>query len=131
MRLVLGPGFCTDAGRLVPRDAASFVDIAKAADQLGFYGFTCSDHPAVLTSFDGQFFSFTDIRQLPVPCQQPHPPIWVGGNSTRALRRAVAFGDAWFPFHPPPSLATIVASPTLDENRLRDRIALLRRMEDT
>jgi alkanesulfonate monooxygenase SsuD/methylene tetrahydromethanopterin reductase-like flavin-dependent oxidoreductase (luciferase family) len=29
--------------------------------------------------------------------QQPHPPIWVGGESRPALRRAVRYGDAWFP----------------------------------
>lgn len=27
----------------------------------------------------------------------PHPPIWVGGNSRRAMRRAVELGDAWHP----------------------------------
>src|SRR5919112_1332149 len=27
--------------------------------------------------------------RLPRPVQQPHPPIWIGGNSKRAIRRAV------------------------------------------
>ncbi len=34
----------------------------------------------------------------PSPVQRPHPPIWVGGNSPRAIRRAVDFGDGWSPF---------------------------------
>jgi alkanesulfonate monooxygenase SsuD/methylene tetrahydromethanopterin reductase-like flavin-dependent oxidoreductase (luciferase family) len=29
--------------------------------------------------------------------QQPHPPIWVGGESPPAVRRTVRYGDAWFP----------------------------------
>ena len=33
----------------------------------------------------------------PKPIQKPHPPIWVGGESGPALRRAVQLGDAWYP----------------------------------
>ena len=35
---------------------------------------------------------------LPTPIQQPHPPLWCGGNSPRAIRRAVERGDGWLPF---------------------------------
>jgi probable F420-dependent oxidoreductase len=34
---------------------------------------------------------------LPRPAQLPHPPIWIGGNSQRAMRRAVELGDGWMP----------------------------------
>ncbi len=34
----------------------------------------------------------------PRPIQRPHPPIWIGGNSPRAIRRAVEFADGWSPF---------------------------------
>jgi hypothetical protein len=30
--------------------------------------------------------------------QKPHPPLLIGGNSHRAIRRAVELGDAWYPF---------------------------------
>jgi probable F420-dependent oxidoreductase len=46
---------------------------------------------------EGRHVRFADISFLPKPLQQPHPPIWVGGESQPALRRTVRYGDAWFP----------------------------------
>jgi probable F420-dependent oxidoreductase len=46
-------------------------------------------------SFTGRYFAFTDMQASPRPLQQPHPPIWVGGNSPRARRRVAEFGDGW------------------------------------
>jgi probable F420-dependent oxidoreductase len=37
----------------------------------------------------------------PTPTQQPGPPIWIGGNSRRAIRRAVELGDGWMPMPSP------------------------------
>jgi probable F420-dependent oxidoreductase len=37
----------------------------------------------------------------PAPAQQPGPPIWVGGNSHRAIRRAVELGEGWMPMPSP------------------------------
>ena len=47
--------------------------------------------------FDGRYTKFSDLIFLPRPVQQPHPPIWVGGESGPSLRRAARFGDAWYP----------------------------------
>jgi len=47
--------------------------------------------------FEGNFASFSNISFLPKPVQTPHPPIWVGGESSPALRRAVELGDCWYP----------------------------------
>lgn len=38
---------------------------------------------------------------LPRPHQEPHPPIWVGGNSRRAKRRVVEHAQGWSPFPAP------------------------------
>ncbi|MCH8115068.1 MAG: TIGR03619 family F420-dependent LLM class oxidoreductase [Chloroflexi bacterium] len=48
-------------------------------------------------SFDGRYVKFSDVSVSPRPLQSPHPPIWVGGASRPAMRRAVRYGDAWHP----------------------------------
>jgi probable F420-dependent oxidoreductase len=48
-------------------------------------------------SFRGEYYSFDDLWCLPQPVQKPHPPIWVGGHSRAALRRAARYGDGWHP----------------------------------
>ena len=50
-----------------------------------------------IASYEGRFVSFADVRTAPLPVQSPHPPIWVGGSSDAALRRAVRLGDGWHP----------------------------------
>ena len=48
-------------------------------------------------TFSGQHVRFERIAFEPKPIQKPHIPIWIGGNSKRAIRRAVALGDCWHP----------------------------------
>jgi probable F420-dependent oxidoreductase len=52
-----------------------------------------SDNP----SFEGKYCRFSNISFLPKPVQKPHPPIWVGGESRRALRRTAELGNGWYP----------------------------------
>jgi alkanesulfonate monooxygenase SsuD/methylene tetrahydromethanopterin reductase-like flavin-dependent oxidoreductase (luciferase family) len=47
-------------------------------------------------SFHGHIVDFDEVWSIETH-QRPHPPIWVGGRSTAAFRRAVRFGDAWHP----------------------------------
>jgi probable F420-dependent oxidoreductase len=49
-------------------------------------------------TFEGTGYQALGNRILPRPLQRPHPPILIGGNSKRAIRRAVELGDAWNPF---------------------------------
>ena len=49
-------------------------------------------------TFDGEFVTFKKIGMDPKPVQNPHPPIWIGGESLPAMRRTVALGDVWYPF---------------------------------
>jgi len=48
-------------------------------------------------SYAGPHFQFDDVVVDPTGVQD-QPPIWVGGRTTRSLRRAVELGDAWVPF---------------------------------
>ena len=50
-------------------------------------------------SFAGKYTQFSELRCEPKPIQKPHPPIWVGGHSPAALRRAAAIGAAWHPIN--------------------------------
>jgi probable F420-dependent oxidoreductase len=52
-----------------------------------------SDNPG----FEGKYCRFSNISFLPKPVQRPHPPIWVGGESRRALRRTAELGNGWYP----------------------------------
>ena len=50
-----------------------------------------------VASFEGRYVAFTEVHTAPRPVRTPHPPIWVGGGSDAAMRRAVRYGDAWHP----------------------------------
>ncbi|HEY6697594.1 MAG TPA: TIGR03619 family F420-dependent LLM class oxidoreductase [Acidimicrobiales bacterium] len=52
-----------------------------------------------------------DVGQQPRPVQPDGPPIWVGGSSGAALRRAARLGDGWLPQGPPEGgMATAIAT---------------------
>lgn len=64
---------------------------------------------------------------LPAPAQQPGPPLWIGGNSRRAIRRAVELADGWMPMPSPAGSERRLHTPaiaSLDE--LADRLAYAR-----
>jgi len=46
-------------------------------------------------SHSGHFWQFEDASMDPKPVQRPGPPIWVGGRSDAALRRAALLCDGW------------------------------------
>jgi probable F420-dependent oxidoreductase len=54
---------------------------------------TCWTHD--VASFEGRFVRFRDVDTTPRPIRTP--PIWVGGGSDAAMKRAVVHGDAWHP----------------------------------
>src|SRR5207249_342423 len=47
-------------------------------------------------TFAGEFWKLDRITVLPRPIQQPMP-LWIGGNSEAAMRRAGRMGDGWIP----------------------------------
>jgi probable F420-dependent oxidoreductase len=65
-------------------------------------------------SMDGRDFTASGNTMLPRPVQQPHPPIWIGGNSRVAIRRAVDHAQGWSPFPNPRRLAARTRTAPLD-----------------
>jgi probable F420-dependent oxidoreductase len=55
-------------------------------------------------SFNGKYCNFSDIIFLPKPAQRPTIPIWIGGHSKQALRRAGELGDGWHPIGGVPTI---------------------------
>ena len=43
----------------------------------------------------GSHYGVSGVGISPRPIQEPHPPIWTGGISAPALRRAADLGDGW------------------------------------
>ena len=46
-------------------------------------------------TFTGRYFQLRDCAVTPKPVQKPHVPVWIGGDSPAALRRAASLGDGW------------------------------------
>lgn len=56
------------------------------------------EHP----SHAGAYYQFPPLCADPRPAQRPGPPIWIGGNTGPALRRAARLGEGWLPiWHAP------------------------------
>ncbi len=55
-------------------------------------------------------FSARGVTQLPHP---DSVPIWIGGNSMRAMRRAIEIGDGWSPFPNPPAAVRATKTPAI------------------
>jgi len=58
-------------------------------------------------TFEGKYCTVRDIHVLPKPAQRRGIPVWIGGHSDAAARRAGAIGDGWHPIamRPPATLA--------------------------
>jgi probable F420-dependent oxidoreductase len=96
--------------------APAFAERGKVTDEYihAFRELWTKDNPC----FNGKYCSFSDIVFLPKPVQQPTIPIWIGGHSKHAIRRAARLGDGW---HPIGGVPTIPLEP---EDMKRD-LALL------
>jgi probable F420-dependent oxidoreductase len=62
----------------------------------------------------GRHFDAPGNTTLPRPAQLPGPPIWVGGNSRRAIRRAVDLADGWVPMPNPAKFSKRRRTPPLE-----------------
>lgn len=79
-------------------------------------------------SVTGSGFAARSVTALPHPVQRPHPPIWVGGNSLAAMRRAVRYAQGWSPFPTPGDVSRAVRTASIGD--LRDLSDRLTRLEE-
>jgi probable F420-dependent oxidoreductase len=94
-RLVLGIGAGWLEAEFDALGAPPFAERGQVTDEYlaAFRALWSEESPR----FAGRHVTFADILFTPKPVQKPHPPIWVGGESGPALRRAARLGDAWYP----------------------------------
>ena len=52
-----------------------------------------------VASFDGETVRFEQVRSYPKPVRGRRVPVFLGGNSDRALARVAAYGDGWYGFN--------------------------------
>lgn len=83
---------------------------ARTAEALGLVGRLLAER---VVTYRGRFYSL-EGASVPAPVQRPRPPIWVGGWSAPAIRRAAALGDAW------------IGGLTADRARVAECIAMYR-----
>ncbi|MFM7061174.1 MAG: TIGR03619 family F420-dependent LLM class oxidoreductase [Actinomycetes bacterium] len=75
---------------------------------------------------EGRRFRARAVTMRPRPPAPGGPPIWIGGNSRTAIRRAVARGQGWAPFPNPPAASRAVKTPAItDLATLAARLHLL------
>jgi probable F420-dependent oxidoreductase len=99
-RVILGVGVGGEGEKdfavgVDPRERGARTDEAMRALRALF-----GEQPA---SFQGRFFSFTGIEIQPRSFQPGGPPLWVGGRSEAAIRRAAELGDGWIPIFVSPA----------------------------
>jgi probable F420-dependent oxidoreductase len=109
-RVIVGMG----AGYLKPEFDVLGADFARRGKKFddAIQAMTAAWSGESLDRSDG-FFPAHGHTMLPRPVQRPRPPIWVGGNSAAAMKRAALLGDGWLPFPQPEVMSKITGSPPL------------------
>ena len=94
-----------------------FEERGKVTDEYlaAFRELWSSDNP----SFSGKYVNFSNIVFLPKPVQQPGIPIWIGGHSKQAIRRAARLGDGWHPIGGVPTIPLEPEDVAADMSMLR------------
>ncbi len=95
-----------------------FEERGKVTDEYiaAFRELWTSDNP----SFSGKYCSFSNILFLPKPLQKPTIPIWIGGHSKQAIRRAARLGDGWHPIGGVPTIPLEPEDIARDMSMLRE-----------
>ena len=91
-RLIVGAGVGWMAEEFVALDAEFDARGGVTDEHIGILRALWSQPGPVMS---GPHYDVSGVSISPRPVQDPHPPIWTGGNSAPALRRAANLGDGW------------------------------------
>ncbi len=106
-RLVLCVGVATDSPPTRREFEAVDVPFAQRAGRMVEALAICrrlwsARSTAERVSVEGKYWRLDRVQVLPLPHRTGGPPIWMGGSSEAACRRAGATADGWFPNSPTP-----------------------------
>src|ERR1043166_1028189 len=115
-RIIVGLGVGWMKEEFENLKAPTYEDRGRVTDEYinAFRELWTSENP----SFNGKYCSFSNIIFLPKPVQKPAIPIWIGGHSKQAIRRAAQLGDGWHPIGGVPTIP-------LEPDDVRKDLALL------
>jgi probable F420-dependent oxidoreductase len=69
-----------------------------------------------VASWEGKYYQFKDVEMFPKPLQDPIP-IYIGGNSPKAIERTAKFADGWL-------------GASLDPEQLRQKVSRLKELTE-
>ncbi|MCH9036407.1 MAG: LLM class F420-dependent oxidoreductase [Chloroflexi bacterium] len=120
-RVILGIGAGWMEEEFQAMGSPSFSDRGSVTDEYIelFRELWTKDDPV----FEGKHYQVSGFKFSPKPLQKPGPPIWVGGHSGPAMRRAARLGDAWLPIG-------LRGTAGLEPDELRVKIERLREMTE-
>jgi len=94
-RLILGAGVGWLREEFEALAAPAFEERGAVTDEyLRLMRATWTTDPV---TFEGKHYRVRDVHALPKPAQRGGIPIWIGGHTDAALKRAGTLGDAWHP----------------------------------
>lgn len=94
-RVILGAGVGWLREEFEALGAPPFAERGQVTDEyLGLMRLAWTTDPL---SFEGRYYRVRDVHALPKPVQPGGIPIWIGGHTEAALRRAGRLGDGWHP----------------------------------
>jgi probable F420-dependent oxidoreductase len=94
-RLILGAGVGWLKEEFEALGAPPFAERGRVTDEfLRLMRTTWTTDPV---TFTGHYYRVREVHALPKPFQSAGIPIWIGGHTDAALRRAAALGDGWHP----------------------------------
>jgi probable F420-dependent oxidoreductase len=103
-RVILGAGVGWLREEFEALQAPPFAERGRATDEyLRLMRRAWATDPV---TFEGRYYTVRDVHALPKPRQPGGIPIWIGGHSDAAIRRAATLGDGWHPIglRPPAGL---------------------------